>query len=124
MKNSLKLASALAVIALSTLSGCAVIDKVSKPLSYETGIHVTDEAMQAFVNNKSKKEDVLAKLGHPGSKADVMGVETWSYDYTLIPPFPGQKNISEKTTFEFDKNGVITNHYKSNTDAAKAAFGL
>lgn len=123
MKKSIIAISALFVIS-SALTGCATIDKISKPLAHETGVQATSDIMTALVDNKSTKEDVLAKLGHPVRKADVMGVETWSYDYLYIPPFPGQKNISESSTFEFSKAGVLTGHFKSNTDAASAAFGL
>lgn len=106
------LAAATLVLAVT---GCQQIGSMSAPLDYSTGVNISTAQMQTFTDKKTTKADVLSTLGHPSSKTEVAGNEVWGYGYTFIPgvPFTGKKNISETTMFEFDKRGVLVQHYKT-----------
>lgn len=103
-------------LACSAVIGCQQVGQVASGLDYSTGVNVTASQMDSLANNKSTKVDVVKMLGEPGSKREFNGVEIWNYGYTFIPatPFSGKKNVSETTIFEFNNEGVLLNHYKTN----------
>ncbi|MCF5725122.1 hypothetical protein [Pseudomonas syringae] len=73
------------------------------------------DGQQAAASQKAKprQADVIAAIGNPPQKAEIMGKEVWTYTYTLIPALPFQPNTFENTVVEFDKRGVVVNAYKS-----------
>lgn len=87
---------------------------------YETGTLVNDAAMAALVDNKSTQTDVIAAIGRTTDRRMFSGREIWNYGYTRISQFGG--NVSETTTFEFDRKGVLVAHYKTkgNTGSGNA----
>ncbi|GGB05464.1 hypothetical protein [Agarivorans gilvus] len=109
-----KLIALSTVLMLSSLVGCkSTVDGVSKSLAYETGVEVSQEQMLQYVDGETTKQQLIADLGHPSRKQVINEVETWFYDYVYIPPFPGQRNISEASAFDFNPQGVLISHYKT-----------
>lgn len=112
-----------AAIAVSLLSGCAAVSKLSDTMSYKTGVNVTDQQLAGLQANKGKatQEQVIEALGFPSDKMNVSGKELWRYPYTKINaiPFAG-KNESFTTVVEFNAKGVMLNAYKSNGSAGSS----
>ena len=104
---------AVAALSVALLSGCAAAKKVTAGLDYSTGTYVTQQQIDAFKKGKTRQADVIAAIGNPPQKAEIMGKEVWTYTYTLIPALPFQPNKSENTVVEFNKNGVLVNAYKT-----------
>ncbi len=104
---------ACSITAISTLTGCAAVGNVVGDTgAYTTGTDVKPEQMALIVDKTSKKADVIGKIGQPNRKAQVGTTEIWYYDFTKITHFSG--NVNESTVFEFNKNGVVQAHYKTN----------
>ncbi|WP_443694941.1 hypothetical protein [Pseudomonas sp.] len=101
------------------LGGCQQIGAATAPLDYTSGVNVSAAQMAGFIDKKSTQNDVISQIGQPGSKAEVLGKEVWSYAYSFGPgiPFTGKKDFNETTVFEFDKHGVLINHYKTAASA-------
>jgi outer membrane protein assembly factor BamE len=95
-----------AAIALS-LTACGGASNIGK---YETGQYVTPEQMASFVDKKTKKNEVIAAIGHPNRKAEVNKREVWYYDYNMIKSFG--KGVNESAVFEFEKD-ILVQHYKT-----------
>lgn len=104
---------AVAAMSVALLSGCAAAKKVTSSLDYSTGTYVTQQQVDSFQKGKTRQADVIAAIGNPPQKAEIMGKEVWTYTYTLIPALPFQPNKFENTVVEFDKNGVVVNAYKT-----------
>ena len=104
---------AVAALLVAVLSGCAAAKKVTSGLDYSTGTYVTQQQIDAFKKGKTRQADVIAVIGNPPQKAEIMGKEVWTYTYTLIPALPFQPNKFENTVVEFNKNGVLVNAYKT-----------
>ncbi len=109
-KTALVAISALSVV---LLSGCAATKKATSALDYSTGTYVSEQQLSGFQKGKTRQADVIAAIGNPPQKAEIMGKEVWTYTYTLIPALPFKPNKFENTVVEFDKNGVLVNAYKS-----------
>ncbi|MGE7139311.1 outer membrane protein assembly factor BamE [Luteibacter sp. NPDC031894] len=107
MKKSNMVAVAAAVTLM--ISGCSVMSK----LDATSGAEVTQETLKSFKTGKTRREDVIAVLGHPPQKSEVLGNEVWTYPYTRITAMPFAPNVSESTVFEFGKNGLLLKAYKS-----------
>ncbi|MCB5162598.1 hypothetical protein [Marinomonas algarum] len=125
MKKSTLIASAL--LSSSLLTGCAVVDDLTRSWSYETGIDVSSEQMESLKDGKSDKSDVTRIVGYPSKKEIIRNTEIWYYNYTFIPPFPGQKNINRATVFEFNDKDILISHYKTaskSQDPLSQAAGL
>lgn len=104
---------AAAALSVALLSGCAAAKKVTSGLDYSTGTYVTQQQVDSFQKGKTRQADVIAAIGNPPQKAEIMGKEVWTYTYTLIPALPFQPNKFENTVVEFDKKGVVVNAYKT-----------
>lgn len=102
--------------AASTVGGAvsSVTDTLLSP--YEQGVFVAEQTLAKIKPGQSTKQDVIALVGQPVSKETLGNTEIWNYPYTKIPHFG--KNISEKTTVEFDQKGIVINAYKSGDKAA------
>lgn len=98
-----------AALSIAVLSGCSTVAK----LDSTSGTSISQEQLNSFTKGKTRREDVVAKVGQPPRKSEVMGKEVWSYPYTLIAAMPFAPNKSETTVFEFDKNGVLLSAYKT-----------
>lgn len=111
----MKKKSVFAAVTLSVamLSGCATAKKVTSSLDYSTGTYVSQQQVDAFQKGKTRQADVIAAIGNPPQKAEIMGKEVWTYTYTLIPALPFQPNKFENTVVEFNQNGVVVNAYKT-----------
>ncbi len=104
---------AVTALCVALLSGCAAAKKVTSSLDYSTGTYVTQQQVDSFQKGKIRQADVIAAIGNPPQKAEIMGKEVWTYTYTLIPALPFQPNKFENTVIEFDKRGVVVNAYKT-----------
>lgn len=113
-----------AVLSVALLSGCAAAKKVTSGLDYSTGTYVTQQQVDSFQKGKTRQADVIAAIGNPPQKAEIMGKEVWTYTYTLIPALPFQPNKFENTVVEFDKNGVVVNAYKTGGTPGKSGNAL
>ena len=81
-----------------------------------------DSVKGQFHKGKTRQADVIAALGNPPQKAEIMGKQVWTYTYTLIPAMPFQPNTFENTVVEFDKKGVFDRrllHHRSAADDAQ-----
>lgn len=108
-----RIISILVIAGSLTLSGCAAVSKVTSGLDYKTGTYISQQQLDGFVKGKTKQDEVVAKIGHPPQKAEVMGKEVWTYTYTLIAALPFQPNKFENTVIEFNKAGIMTDAYKT-----------
>ncbi|WP_157999800.1 outer membrane protein assembly factor BamE [Stutzerimonas stutzeri] len=102
-----------AILSATLLSGCAQIKNVASGLDYSTGTYVTQQQIDSFKKGKTRQADVIAMIGNPPQRAEVLGKEVWTYTYTLIPALPFEKNKFENTVIEFNKRGVVVNAYKT-----------
>jgi len=102
-----------ATLSIALLSGCAQIKSVTSGLDYSTGTYVTQQQIDSFKKGKTRQADVIAMIGNPPQRAEVLGKEVWTYTYTLIPALPFEKNKFENTVIEFNKSGVLVNAYKT-----------
>ena len=118
--------SSVATITLSIalLSGCAATQEVTSALDYSTGTYVSQQQLDSFQKGRTLQADVIAAIGNPPQKAEVMGKEVWTYTYTLIPALPFQPNKFENTVVEFDKKGVLVNAYKTAGTPGKSGNAL
>lgn len=112
--------SLLFVAAATTLAvaGCAT------PFDHKTGTYVAPETLGSFTNGKTTREDVVAAIGQPPEKKEVMGKEVWTYPYMNLPANPYAKKSQETTVFEFDRNGKLINAYKSGAMPGKSGNPL
>ncbi len=112
----------IAALAVSLLSGCAQVAKVTEPMNFKTGTEITQEQMKQFVVGKTKKDAVVAAIGHPPTRDQIGKNEVWTYPYTMLPmvPFTGVKNVFENTVFEFNSRGVLTKAYKTGGTPGKS----
>lgn len=108
----------VAAIATLTLVGCAT------PFDHKTGTHVAPETLGSFTKGKTTREDVVAAIGQPPEKKEVMGKEVWTYPYTSLPANPFAKKSQETTVFEFDRNGKLISAYKSGALPGKSGNPL
>lgn len=107
----------VAVAAVATAaSGCSLMSK----LDAVSGTEVTQERLKRFQKGKTTRQDVIAALGHPPQKSEVLGNEVWTYPFTRITAMPGTPNISESTVFEFDKKGLLLKAYKTGGTPGKS----
>ncbi|MGH8817463.1 MAG: outer membrane protein assembly factor BamE domain-containing protein [Achromobacter pestifer] len=111
-----------AIIALSLLFSSAHAG--TDFLSHESGIEVTQDQFASVEIGRTQKQDVVTAIGHPSRKEQLGDNQTWYYDYAKIRSFG--KNVSEATVFEFNKDGVVIEKYKTGgkagnplTDAAR-----
>jgi len=95
-----------AAIAAAALTGCATLD-------HRTGTEVTQQQLDTLKTGTSRQSDVIKMIGHPSQKTMHKGREVWTYDFTLIPAMPWQANKQEAAVFEFDKDGILLEAYKS-----------
>ena len=106
----MKRLSVLAAIGAVTLAtGCSVMSTMDAT----SGTEVTQEKLKSFKKGTTRRQDVIAVLGHPPQKSEVLGNEVWTYPFTRIAAMPFAPNVSESTVFEFDKNGTLLRAYKS-----------
>ena len=110
----------IAATAMAMASGCSLTSK----LDTVSGTEVTQEKLQGFQNGKTTRQEVIAALGHPPQKTEVLGNEVWTYPYTRITATPFAANISESTVFEFDKKGVLLKAYKTGATPGKSGNAL
>lgn len=110
--KTIKVMSAV-VLSVALLSGCAAAKKVTSSLDYSTGIYVSQQQVDAFHKGKTRQADVVAAIGNPPQKSEIMGREVWTYTYTSIPAMPFKPNKFENTVVEFDKTGTVVNAYKT-----------
>ena len=96
----------------SALSGCTTVDSVGDFGAYETGTFISQEKMNSAVDGSSSQKDIEKYYGHPNRKEQVGNKDIWYYDYNKIRTVGG--NINEATVFEFNKKGVLSQHYKTN----------
>lgn len=101
-----------AALTLSMLGGCA---NGKSPLDYETGTYVAPEKVQELKASKASQQQVVAAIGYPSSKSELLGKEMWQYQYNLITaiPFVG-KNKAESAVFEWSRTGTLLDAYKTN----------
>lgn len=99
----------------ATLQGCAVTDQVTSSMQNfgksETGTYISPDTMNAFIDHKTTKQEVVGAIGHPQSQQVVGSREVWNYGYTKLASF--SSNVSETAVFEFDSHGVLLSHYKT-----------
>lgn len=95
-----------AAVTAAMLSGCATLD-------HRTGTEVTQKQLDTFTKGKTRQADIISAIGHPSQKSENKGREVWTYNFTLIAMAPWQGNKNEATVFEFDKNGVLLDAYKT-----------
>jgi outer membrane protein assembly factor BamE len=95
--------------AMTMTAGCSVMSK----LDATSGTEVSQEKLKSFKQGQTRREDVIAALGHPPKKSEVLGNEVWTYPFTRITATPFAPNVSESTIFEFDKRGLLLRAYKS-----------
>lgn len=115
----MKIAGAFATVALivATLPACGALD-------HKTGTQITQQTLNSFTKGKTRREDVIAVVGHPPKKSEVMGKEVWNYTFTRIAAMPFQPNEHEDAVFEFDKKGVLLNAYKTSGSAGQSGNAL
>lgn len=115
----MKIAGAFAVVALTvaTMAGCSALD-------HKTGTQISQETLNSFTKGKTRREDVIAAIGQPPRKSEVMGKEVWNYTFTRIAAMPFQPNEHEDAVFEFDKKGVLLNAYKTSGSAGQSGNAL
>lgn len=102
-----KLIAALAVCLACSSAHAGIKDF----LAYKSGTEITQEQFDALTVGKSRKDDVIAAVGHPGRKEQLGDHQTWYYDFTKIRHFGG--DVNESTVFEFDKAGKLVDKYKT-----------
>lgn len=115
---------AAAALTASMLSGCA---GGRTPLDYEVGSYIAPEKVQELKASKATQPQVVAALGYPTSKSEVVGTEIWKYDYSLITALPFAKNKNESAVFEWKRAGkqvVLVDAYKTNGGAGSAGNPL
>ena len=95
-----------------TLSGCASLDSIGDFGAYETGTAISQEQLSSAIAGTSKRQEISKLYGQPNRKDQVGVKEIWYYDYNKIRTVGS--NISEATVFEFDKKGILIQHYKTN----------
>lgn len=100
---------AVAAAVTMVVSGCSMMSK----LDATSGTEVTQERLTSFKKGKTSRKDVIAALGHPPKKEEVLGNEVWTYPFTRVSAMPFAPNVSESSVFEFDKNGLLIKAYKS-----------
>lgn len=66
---------AVAALSAALLSGCAAAKKVTSGLDYSTGTYVTQQQVDSFQKGKTRQADVIAAIGNPPQKAEIMGKE-------------------------------------------------
>jgi len=115
--NKLSLLFAASAAALA-LSGCAT------PFDHKTGTYVAPEALAGFTKGKTTRDDVVAAIGQPPEKKEVMGKEVWTYPYMNLPANPYAKKTQETTVFEFDRSGKLISAYKSGALPGKSGNPL
>lgn len=115
----MKIAGAIVALSLLTasMSGCSALD-------HKTGNQVSQETLKSFIKGKTRREDVIAAVGQPPRKSEVMGKEVWNYTFTRIAAMPFQPNVHEDTVFEFDKKGILINAYKTTGSAGQSGNAL
>lgn len=106
----------VAAAVATAASGCSLMSK----LDTVSGTEVTQERLKGFQKGKTTRQDVIAALGHPPQKSEVLGNEVWTYPFTRITAMPGAPNVSESTVFEFDKKGLLLNAYKTGGTPGKS----
>jgi outer membrane protein assembly factor BamE len=108
---------AASTIALA-VTGCAT------PFDHKTGTYVAPETIAAFAKGKTTREDVVAALGQPPEKKEVMGKEVWTYPYMNLPANPYAKKTQETTVVEFDRNGKLISAYKAGAVPGKTGNAM
>lgn len=113
---------------LLALSGCAKITDITSSIygvkAYETGIYVSQEQMNEFIDGKTNQSFIVEKLGHPNNKAQINNNEIWYYDYSKVAAYSYEENINESCVFEFNNKGILTSHYKTNQRNSKTGNPL
>ncbi|HVI55847.1 MAG TPA: outer membrane protein assembly factor BamE [Luteibacter sp.] len=104
----------VASTAAFALAGCAT------PFDHKTGTYVAPETIAGFKKGTTTREDVVAALGQPPEKKEVMGKEVWTYPYMNLPANPYAKKTQETTVVEFDRNGKLTSAYKAGAVPGKS----
>lgn len=108
------------VLIVAMASGCSLMSK----LDTVSGTEVTQEKLKGFQKGKTTRQDVIAVLGHPPQKTEVLGNEVWTYPFTRLTANPYSPNISESTVFEFDKKGLLLNAYKTGGTPGKSGVPM
>lgn len=115
---------AAATLAVSMLAGCA---GGRTPLDYEVGTYIAPDKVQALKASNATQQQVVAALGYPTSKSEVVGTEIWKYEYSMIAALPFAKNKNESAVFEWKRNGKkveLQDAYKTNGGAGSAGNPL
>lgn len=136
--------SIVAISAILALSGCAsqggvngVAENIGNGLKgvaegiggiagsafqpYTNGVEVTEQQMAQLEVGMSPAE-VEQIVGLPPSISEIGGNEMWSYPYTEITHFSG--NRSETTVIRFDDNGRLARAYKTNSRTSSTGNAL
>jgi outer membrane protein assembly factor BamE len=108
----------MVAITTSTLVACAT------PFDYKTGTHVEPDVLAKFTTGKTTRDEVVAALGQPPEKKEVMGKEVWTYPYMNLPANPFAKKTQESTVVEFDRNGKLISAYKSGAVPGKSGNAM
>ncbi len=112
--KGLSLCAVAALVAM--VSGCSLMSK----LDTVSGTEVSQERLKGFEKGKTTRQDVIAALGHPPQRSEVLGNEVWTYPFTRITALPTSPNVSESTVFEFDKKGSLLKAYKTGGTLGKS----
>jgi outer membrane protein assembly factor BamE len=108
----------VASTAALALAGCAT------PFDHKTGTYVPPETIAGFAKGKTTRNDVIAALGQPPEKKEVMGKEVWTYPYMNLSANPFAQNTQETTVVEFDRGGKLIGAYKAGTVPGKTGNAL
>lgn len=108
----------------TTLIVCSLAGCATTPMDSVSGTQISQEKLATFTKGKTTRDDVIASVGQPSDKKEVMGKEVWTYPYTRITAMPLAKNTNESTVFEFDRNGKLLSAYKSGPVPGKTGNAL
>jgi len=97
-------------LTLLALSGCAVNDA----LDYKSGTYVSPTVYASFVEQKTKKAEVMSALGEPQKVRNEDGNTIYVYSYDVIAAMPLQPNTNETVVLSFDAKGLLNKKTRTN----------
>jgi len=114
------------ILAAVVVSGFVLQGCTSGPLQnfgkYETGTYIDQAKMDSLHDHQTTEAQVITSIGHPDNRQFAPNGEIWSFGYTKISSFGG--DLSESTVFEFDKKGVLRDHYKTKGNGTSSSNPL
>jgi outer membrane protein assembly factor BamE len=108
------------LIVLAALSLAFTLPVHAGLFSIQDGTQVSQEQFDHLIIGKSKKTDVTDAIGHPGRREQLGANQAWYYEFSKISY---GRTTEETTVFEFNKDGVLVDKYRTGTgkDARKDA---